>query len=166
MGVPSGEVIARPMVARACGCQKEFQHYAVDKYRAQRLAKFQKTRCEDCVAKFNEEQRKAAATLPSKGESFQILPPGTQIAMTRRPDGSWFGTLTGDGTKVEAVADGPQGLSVALARQWVAARPDARAAAPADAKPATAKPAAPAPKPPAPAPRPSVAPPAAPKKPV
>ena len=47
MAVPSGEIVARPMVARACGCLCEFQHYAVDKYRAQRLAKFQKTRCPD-----------------------------------------------------------------------------------------------------------------------
>jgi hypothetical protein len=122
MGVPSGEIVARPMVARACGCLCEFQHYAVDKYRAQRLAKFQKTRCPDCVAKQVEEQRKAAAALPSKGEAMALLPPGTQVAMTRRPDGSWVGTLTADGTKVEAVADGPQGLAVTLARQWVTAR--------------------------------------------
>lgn len=143
MGVPSGEVIARPMVARACGCLKEFQHYAVDKYRAQRLAKFQKTRCEDCVAKFNEEQRKAAAALPKKGEAFQLLPAGAQMTMTRRPDGSWAGVLSAGGVKVEAVADGPQGLSVSLARQWVAAKPDVvRAAAPAAApKPPEAKPA-------------------------
>ena len=42
MGLPpKGEIVARPMVVRACGCLQEFQHYAVDKYRAQRLAKFQ-----------------------------------------------------------------------------------------------------------------------------
>ena len=41
MAIPTGEIIARPMMARACGCMCEFQHYAVDKYRAQRLAKFQ-----------------------------------------------------------------------------------------------------------------------------
>ena len=69
MGQPSGEVIARPMVARACGCLREFQHYAVDKYRAQRLAKFQSTRCSDCVAKLVEEQQRAAAALPTKGEA-------------------------------------------------------------------------------------------------
>ncbi len=40
MTEPSGRIIARPMVARACGHQQEFQHYEVDKYRAQRLAKF------------------------------------------------------------------------------------------------------------------------------
>ena len=126
MGVPSGEIVARPMVARACGCLREFQHYAVDKYRAQRLAKFQKTRCEVCVAKLNEEQRQAAASLPKKGEAFQLLPPGTQVSMARQPDGSWTGKLTAQGTTVEAVADGPQGLCVSLARLWVAARPELR----------------------------------------
>jgi hypothetical protein len=119
MSTPSGEIVARPMVARACGCLQEFQHFAVDKYRAQRLAKFQKTRCSACVTKLNEEQRKAAAALPSKGEAFQLLPTGTKVAMTRRPDGTWTGTLTAEGTTVEAIADGPQGLSVTLARLWV-----------------------------------------------
>src|ERR1700677_1034608 len=74
MSTPSGEIIARPMVARACGCLQEFQHFAVDKYRAQRLAKFQKTRCSACVTKLNEEQKKAAAALPKKGEALQLLP--------------------------------------------------------------------------------------------
>ena len=64
MGLPpTGEIVARPMVARACGCMQEFQHYAVDKYRAQRLAKFQRTRCPECVARMNEERRQAAATV-------------------------------------------------------------------------------------------------------
>jgi hypothetical protein len=109
------------MVARACGCLQEFQHFAVDKYRAQRLAKFQKTRCSACVAKLNEEQKKAAAALPKKGEALQLLPIGTKVTMNRRADGSWAGTLSGEGTTVEAIADGPQGLSVSLARMWVAA---------------------------------------------
>jgi hypothetical protein len=107
------------MVARACGCLQEFQHFAVDKYRAQRLAKFQKTRCSACVVKLNEEQKKAAAALPKKGEAFQLLPNGTKVSMTRRTDGSWAGSLTAEGTTVEAIADGPQGLSVSLARLWV-----------------------------------------------
>ncbi len=122
MSTPSGDIIARPMVARACGCLQEFQHFAVDKYRAQRLAKFQKTRCSNCVAKLNEEQKKAAAALPKKGEAFQLLPNGTKVSMNRRPDGTWSGSLTADGITVEAIADGPQGLSVSLARQWVASR--------------------------------------------
>jgi hypothetical protein len=45
MTQPSGKIVGRPMVVRACGHEQEFQHYAVDKYRAQRLAKFQQTRC-------------------------------------------------------------------------------------------------------------------------
>jgi len=55
MGLPpTGEIVARVMLARACGCVQEFQHYKVDKYRAQRQAKFQGTRCPACVAKFVE----------------------------------------------------------------------------------------------------------------
>jgi hypothetical protein len=122
MAVPSGEIVARPMVARACGCLCEFQHYAVDKYRAQRLAKFQKTRCVECVAKLNEEQRKAAAAIPKKGEAIQMLPIGTQLAMTRTPDGNWMGKLSAEGSTVEAAGAGPQGLIIALARNWLAAK--------------------------------------------
>src|SRR5437588_6035895 len=97
MAQPTGKVIARPMIARACGCKQEFQHYAVDKYRAQRLAKFQKTRCAACVAKLIEEQRLAAQALPKRGEALQLLPPGTQVTMTKRQDGAWAGTLAADG---------------------------------------------------------------------
>jgi hypothetical protein len=121
MGVPTGEIVARPMVARACGCLREFQHYAVDRYRAQRLAKFQKTRCEVCVAKLNEEQKQQAAAMPKKGEAIQALPPGTQLTLTRKPDGLWAGVLAAEGKKVEAAGETPQGLMVALARQWLAA---------------------------------------------
>jgi hypothetical protein len=120
MGVPTGQIVARPMVARACGCVCEFQHYAVDKYRAQRLAKFQESRCPACVAKAEEERRKAAAALPGKGEAIQALPRGTQITLNRRPDGKWAGTLSAEGRTVEAVADWPQGLAGTLARHWVA----------------------------------------------
>ena len=88
MTEPSGKIVARPMVTRACGCKQEFQHYSVDKYRAQRLAKFQKTRCTECVAKLNEEQRLAAAAVPKKGEALQSLPAGTQISITRQADGN------------------------------------------------------------------------------
>src|SRR5712672_1126383 len=102
MTEPSGKIVARPMVVRACGHEQEFQHYAVDKYRAQRLAKFQKTRCADCAAKLIEEQKRAAEAMPKKGEALQSLPPGTQLSLTRRPDGSWAGALTADGTAVEA----------------------------------------------------------------
>ena len=122
MTEPSGKIVARPMVARACGHLQEFQHYTVDKFRAQRLAKFQKTRCADCVAKLAEEERLAAEALPKKGEALQSLPAGTQVALTRQPDGSWSGTLTAAGTTVTAagiVGAGPQSVIVAMARLWM-----------------------------------------------
>jgi hypothetical protein len=122
MTEPSGKIVARPMVVRACGHQQEFQHYAVDKYRAQRLAKFQQTRCADCAAKLVEEQQRAAEAMPKKGEALQSLPPGTQLSLTRRPDGSWEGTLTAEGTVVETegtAGAGPLSVMVALARLWV-----------------------------------------------
>jgi hypothetical protein len=122
MGVPTGEIVARPMVARACGCMCEFQHYAVDRYRAQRLAKFQSTRCAECVAKAEAERKATLAELPGKGEAILALPKGSHITLDRRPDGKWAGTLTAEGVKVEAVADWPQGLTGTLARSWAAAR--------------------------------------------
>jgi hypothetical protein len=143
MGQPSGEVVARPMVARACGCLREFQYYAVDKYRAQRLAKFQKTRCEVCVAKLNEEQKQAAANIPKKGEAFKQLPPGTQMTIKCRDDGTWTGSVTAEGTTAEADGEGPQGVALALARAWMAAT--GKAAAPATPAPAAAAPPKPAP---------------------
>jgi hypothetical protein len=108
------------MVVRACGHPQEFQHFAVDKYRPQRLAKFQKTRCADCVAKLNEEQQRAA--LLPKAEALKLLPPGTQVSLTSQPDGSWAGKLSADGKTVEvtgAAGAGPQSVVVALARLWV-----------------------------------------------
>ena len=122
MTEPSGKIVARPLVVRACGHEQEFQHYAVDKYRAQRLAKFQRTRCAECVAKLVEEQRRAAEALPKRGELLKLLPPGTQLSLTRRPDGSWAGTLAAGGKAVEVegpVGGGPQSVMVALARLWV-----------------------------------------------
>src|SRR5437879_11535216 len=122
MTEPSGKIVARPMVARACGHMQEFQHYTVDKYRAQRLAKFQRTRCADCAAKLVEEQQRAAAALPKRGESLQLLPPGTQMSLTRRSDGSWTGTLTAGGATLKTdgtAGGGPQSVIVALARLWV-----------------------------------------------
>src|SRR3954471_19868938 len=101
MTEPSGRIVARPMVTRACGHQQEFQHYEVDKYRAQRLAKFQQTRCPECVAKLEEERRKEVAARPPKGEAVRSLPLGTKIAIVRRPDGLWAGALSGGGTTVE-----------------------------------------------------------------
>jgi len=109
------------MVVRACGHEQEFQHYAVDNYRAQRLAKFQQTRCAECVAKLVEEQQRAAEALPKKAEALRSLPAGTQVSLTRQPDGSWTGTLSAGGTKVEVAGvagTAPQSVVVALARLW------------------------------------------------
>src|ERR1700722_9694101 len=104
MGLPpKGEIVARPMVVRACGCMQEFQHYAVDKYRAQRLAKFQSTRCPACVAKLVEEQARDAP--PSKAETLKLLPTGTQVALTLQADGGWGGTLTVNGKSVELAGE-------------------------------------------------------------
>ena len=122
MTEPSGKIVARPLVVRACGHEQEFQHYAVDKYRAQRLAKFQRTRCAACAAKLVEEQRQAAENQPKRGEVLKLLPRGTHLSLTRRPDGSWAGTLAAGGTAVETngvPSAGPQSVIVALARLWV-----------------------------------------------
>jgi ABC-type uncharacterized transport system fused permease/ATPase subunit len=122
MAEPTGKIVARPMMVRACGHEQEFQHYAVDKYRAQRLAKFQQTRCADCAAKLVEEQQRLSEALPKKGEALKSLPPGTQMSLTRQPDGSWTGTLSADGTTVEMTGDsgaGPQSVLIALARLWL-----------------------------------------------
>ena len=80
MTEPSGEIVARPMMVRACGHEQEFQHYKVDKYRAQRLVKFQGSRCPACVAKLQEEQKKAAG-LP-KAEALRALPVGATVILT------------------------------------------------------------------------------------
>jgi hypothetical protein len=123
MTAPSGKIVARPMVVRACGHEQEFQHYTVDKFRAQRLAKFKQSRCADCVAKLVEAEQSAAEARPKKGETLNSLPPGTQVSLTRQPDGSWAGTLSADGTTVEVagiVGAGPQAVVVAMARRWMA----------------------------------------------
>lgn len=122
MSEPSGKIVARPMVVRACGHEQEFQHYAVDKYRAQRLAKFQGSRCPACVAKLQEEQRRAAEAVPKKGEALTSLPPGTQVSLTRLPDGTWAGTLGAEGATVEMTGNagaGPQSVLIGLARLWL-----------------------------------------------
>ena len=123
MTEPSGRIVARPLVARACGHQQEFQHYEVDKYRAQRQAKFVGTRCADCVARLEEGQR-AAGPVP-KREALSQLPPGTRVSLTLRADGSWAGALDAGGGAVEfcgAPGAGPQSVVVALARLWLSAR--------------------------------------------
>jgi hypothetical protein len=132
MGLPpTGKIVARPMVARACGHEQEFQHYEVDKYRAQRLAKFQGTRCSACVAQLEEQQRRAAPV--PKGEALKLLPPGTRVTLTLQPNGGWAGTLSADGLEVEtagAPEAGPQAVVVALARLWLWSRGDGGKPAP------------------------------------
>ncbi len=119
MGIPTGKIVARPMVKRACGHEQEFQYFEVDKYRQQRLAAFQKSRCAACVAKLNEEQKKAADSMPSRGEVFQLLPVGARITMALENDGLWKGALEAGGVKVEEdCKDGPRGLVLRLARKW------------------------------------------------
>ena len=120
MTEPSGKIVARPLVARACGHEQEFQHYEVDKYRPQRLAKFQATRCAGCAAKLAEERRRVAVP---KAEALKRLPPGAQVALALGRDGSWSGTLTAGGVRVEAAGaadEGPQSLVGTLAQLWLA----------------------------------------------
>jgi hypothetical protein len=121
MGAPSGAVISRPMVTRACGCVQEFQFYAVDRYRAERMAKFQQTRCPACVAKLEEERRLVG--LPKKSEAFKSLPTGANIAIQLLADGSWSGKLTADGESIDATEPtaGPQSLMLTLTRLWLTA---------------------------------------------
>ena len=78
---------------------------------------FRRTRCPNCVAKLVEQQR-VASTLPKKGEAFKQLPNDTKITLSRRADGTWVGTLTAGGKTVEATGEGPQGVTVTLARLW------------------------------------------------
>ena len=101
MTEPVGKIVARPMVVRACGHQQEFQHYEVDRYRAQRLAKFQQTRCSECAAKVVAEQHRIAEATPKKGEVLKSLPPGTEVSLTRQADGLWSGTCPPTGRRLE-----------------------------------------------------------------
>lgn len=130
MAVPTGKIIARPMLKRACGCVQEFQHYEVDKYRNQRQAKFQSTRCTECVNKLNEEQKRAAEAMPKKGEALQALPAGAKISLMRNADGKWAGTLQVGENTLEATGEGAPGLIVNLARRWAAKNDNKPAAKP------------------------------------
>ena len=114
MTPPSGEIVARPMLKRACGCVQEFQYYEVDKYRAQRQAKFESTRCPGCAAKLIESQR-----IPSKGEAFSLLPPGAKLLLERADDGTWSGELTALDVTVSTKDAALQSIIGALAQQWV-----------------------------------------------
>jgi hypothetical protein len=123
---PTGKIVARVMLARACGCLQEFQHYEVDRYQAARQAKFHGTRCPACAAKAAGEKKQAPA-IP-RGEVLKQLSPGTRVTLTWAADRAWGGTLSADGTMVEVVGmarearPGTHAVAVELARLWVAAR--------------------------------------------
>ena len=62
-----------------------------------------------------------------------ILPPAPWVNVIANPScgffvsesgsgNTWAGTLTSEGGKVEASGVGPQGLTIALARMWLAAK--------------------------------------------
>ena len=56
-------------------------------------------------------------------EAIKSLPAGTQVALTRQPDGSWTGVLAADGREVQAAGPaeaGPQAVLILLARLWAA----------------------------------------------
>ncbi len=117
MTPPSGAILAKPMLKRACGCVQEFQHYEVDRYRGQRQAKFEATRCPACAAKEIEAQR-----TPSKGKAINLLPSGAKLTLEKANDGTWSGELNGDGVKVMAMDLTVQLVIGALAQQWVIRR--------------------------------------------
>jgi hypothetical protein len=126
MGMPTGKIIDRPMLVRACGCVCEFQLFERDRFRAQRQAAFVGSRCPDCVAKSQAEQRRLAALVPGKGEALRALPADTQVTMTRT-EAAWAGTLAAAGMTVTGTADSPVGLVVTLVRSWATtlSRPEA-----------------------------------------
>ncbi|MFL5330289.1 MAG: hypothetical protein ACJ8C4_15420 [Gemmataceae bacterium] len=113
MTPPSGAIIARPMLKRACGCLQEFQYYQVDKFRAQRQAKFQSSRCPTCAAKQIEAKR-----IPPKAEALAALPTSTRMVLVLLTEGSWAGKLTAQSITVEAERNSPDVLIIALAQLW------------------------------------------------
>ena len=128
MGVGLRGVAVKEPFARACGCVCEFRSPAGDRYRVERLARFRETRCPACVAKLEEERRRAVAVRPPKDEAVAALPIGARVTLTRRPDGLWAGTLDAAGASVEAVADAPQWLPATLAQLWAVAQGAGRSA--------------------------------------
>ena len=120
MAEPTGSVVGKTTVVRACGCSQEFQHFAKDRFLEQRLTKLRKTRCANCAAKYNAEQQRLAATVPKKGEAIRSLPAGAKLSLTRAADGTWAGTLAAAGRTVDATGEGPSGLTITLARLWLA----------------------------------------------
>jgi hypothetical protein len=119
MGLPpTGKIVARPMLVRACGCTQEFQVYETDRYRQQRQAKFQSTRCPACAAKVAAEQNRKGGA-PAKPDVLKLLPAGAQVMLTVDANGNWSGKLTAEGKTVALPTQpgfGPQAVIAALAR--------------------------------------------------
>jgi hypothetical protein len=124
MGIPTGKIIGRPMLARACGRLCEFQLFERDRFQAQRRAAFVGSRCPACVAESQAEQKRLAALVPTKGEALRSLPVDTQVTMTRTSATAWAGTLTAEGRTVKGAGDSPTGLTITLARSGMSGRPD------------------------------------------
>jgi hypothetical protein len=82
MGIPTGKIIGRPILARACGCLCEFQLFERDRFQAQRRAAFVGSRCPACVAESQAEQKRLAALEPTKGEALRSLP--AEVYQSRR----------------------------------------------------------------------------------
>jgi hypothetical protein len=126
MGLPTGKIVDRPLVVRVCGHQQEFLYFAVDRFREQRLAKFQQTRCAECAAKLAAEN--ARLQPPKKGKAVSQLPPGTVVTLRREADGSWAGKLEAEGLEVEtqgtanASEPGMQAVAAMLAQMWAVAK--------------------------------------------
>ncbi|NBO91838.1 MAG: hypothetical protein EBV06_05940 [Planctomycetia bacterium] len=116
---PKGRVVGRVAVTRLCGCKQEFEQLAGDRFSEQRLAKFRKSRCPVCAAKYAEEQKKLA--LP-KAEAYKNLPAGTVISLVMRSDGQWVGRLSADGRVAETRGQGLESTLLTIARQWLAGR--------------------------------------------
>ena len=118
MTEPSGKIVARPMVVRACGHQQEFQHYAVDKYRAQRLTKFQRTRCAECAAKLVEEQQRAARRRAEEKGEAPKLSTGHSNFPDPQPDGGLGILIRQGGTTVGEAGrrSGGRGVRPSLSR--------------------------------------------------
>jgi hypothetical protein len=119
MSEPAGKVVGTINVVRGCGCTQAIERFDKDRFLEQRVAKLRKTRCPACAAKFSEAQQKAAAAVPKRGEALSALPAGAAIALAKRADNTWTGTLSVGGAAVEATGESPGGVVVALAQRWV-----------------------------------------------
>ena len=89
MGMPTGEIVERPLVTRR-GCVREIRVLRGGQLRAAGQVLGDPVR--GVVADLAEEQRRAAAALPKKGEACRQLPARARVTTTRQPDGRWSGS--------------------------------------------------------------------------